>query len=109
VPNLHLRDLFHSVTDMLMYRHIHEVEVDGVVAQVKCSYAMSHYPMWAWRDMERGAFHLYGHCHGLGAAYRIPRSMDVGIDARQDDLMRPWTIDEIYARLRDEQICHTRV
>lgn len=61
-------------------------------------FTMSHEPKAEWVDCHKGVIHLHGHLHGNKTnvqwqqRYRI---MDVGIDARPDDEMRPWHLDEV--------------
>lgn len=65
-----------------------------------------HFPMREWDSMQRGSFHLYGHVHG-DLRHEDPlwgRSMDVGIDARPDNLMEPWALSEIFEKLKDKPI-----
>lgn len=56
---------------------------------------MSHYPMIVWNHHYRGAWMLFGHCHGsldpkhLGGR----KTMDVGIDTHPE--FRPYHLDEI--------------
>ena len=62
---------------------------------------MFHYPIIEWDGMHRGAFHLYGHTHGSLA---LPgRAMDVGIDARPND-MKLWEWEEIKEILIKKEI-----
>lgn len=41
---------------------------------------LSHYAMRVWRNSHHGAWHLYGHSHGMLPA--LHRSFDVGVDAQ---------------------------
>ena len=41
---------------------------------------LSHYPMEQWRDMDLGAWHLHGHCHGNLPKTQFKR-IDIGLDA----------------------------
>lgn len=43
---------------------------------------LSHYPMEQWRDMDLGAWHLHGHCHGTLPKSEFKR-IDVGLDATE--------------------------
>lgn len=82
----HVRSLgFASVQDMLL------------VKTPLGSFHLTHYPMADWYANTR---HLHGHTHGSipTSAYR----MDVGIDGRGDDLMRPWRVEEVVS-LMDRQ------
>lgn len=66
-----------------------EVKIDG---QMCC---ISHYPMVEWNNMHYGSFHFYGHVHGK-KIYQRGRSMDIGVDARPDDTLKPWSWSELY-------------
>ena len=57
---------------------------------------MFHYPLRSWNAKGRGAFHLYGHCHGNISGY--DRSMDVGVDTNN---YFPYSWEEIVERLKD--------
>src|SRR5690606_30975001 len=59
---------FHSV------RHYAELTLPGKVNVVLC-----HYPIESWVNMERGAIHLHGHCHGK--LRHMAGRYDVGLDA----------------------------
>ena len=63
---------------------------------------MFHYPIWEWRNMHRGSFHLYGHVHG---GVQIPgRAMDVGIDTRPNKDMTLWPWEEVKETLLKREI-----
>lgn len=55
---------------------------------------LSHYAHRVWPQSHYGAFHLYGHSHGMIADYG--RSGDVGVDRWG---FRPVNIDEVITRL----------
>jgi calcineurin-like phosphoesterase family protein len=58
-----------------------------------------HYALRTWQGMANGDFHLYGHSHGnLASGYG--RSMDVGVDTRED--FKPYSWDEIWDELKDQ-------
>lgn len=58
---------------------------------------MDHYPIESWEDMHLGSIHLHGHEHGRIVS-TDRRRIDVGIDARPDNLMKPWSLDEVVER-----------
>jgi calcineurin-like phosphoesterase family protein len=90
--NVELQKMFHSVQEM---RYLPFQTKAG-----PCSAALCHFPMYEWWNSHRGSFHLHGHCHGkINGHFPNWRVMDVGIDGRPDNEMRPWHIDEIYALL----------
>lgn len=70
-------------------------------------FTMSHEPKAEWVDCHKGVIHLHGHLHGNKTnvqwqqQYKI---MDVGIDARPDNLMRPWHLDEVLTYVNDKAI-----
>lgn len=62
-----------------------------------------HYPLWSWRNMHAGAYHLYGHSHGssedaLDKCHPGRRSMDIGVDVakRLLGVYRPFSLDEVF-------------
>jgi len=70
-------------------------------------FIMSHAPFAEWVDCHKGVIHLHGHLHGNKTnvqwqqQYKI---MDVGIDARPDNLMTPWHLDEVLSFVKDRAI-----
>lgn len=62
---------------------------------------LSHFPLRAWDGSFRGAMSVYGHTHGEIESQRLPRSMDVGVDAIG---FRPLYIGDVWARLDKEPI-----
>ena len=69
---------------------------------------LHHYPTYEWKDMHKGAFHLYGHIHSRYGELEHPvvtgRAMDVGIDSRPNKDMTLWPWEEIYNILSKRQI-----
>lgn len=57
---------------------------------------LSHYAERSWNKMYRGAFHLFGHCHGKLQGYG--RSTDVGVDAWN---FSPVTADQAIERMME--------
>ena len=70
----------------------------------KIGVVLFHFPMREWEQCHRGYYHLHGHVHGSMNNAPHGRSMDVGIDARSDNLMQPWSWEEIHQRLKDQPI-----
>lgn len=66
--DVYAQDLFKSVSKML-------IEKVG-----KTEIVMTHYPFEQWKDMDRGTWHLHGHCHGNLGVDEF-RRIDVGLDA----------------------------
>lgn len=60
---------------------------------------LHHYPTYEWKDMHKGAFHLYGHIHSRYGEQEHPhisgRCMDVGIDSRPNGDMTLWSWEEV--------------
>jgi len=69
---------------------------------------LHHYPTYEWKDMQKGAFHLYGHIHSRYGETQHPgidgRCMDVGIDSRPNMDMTLWTWEEVYRILSKRQV-----
>lgn len=68
-------------------------------------FILCHFPLAEWWDCHKGTMMLHGHCHGgatnVNYNYKI---MDVGIDARKDNLMLPFHIDEVIETLKDREL-----
>lgn len=68
-------------------------------------FILCHFPISEWWDCHQGTMMIHGHCHGgatnVNYNYRI---MDVGIDARKDNLMLPFHIEEVVENLKDRDI-----
>lgn len=77
-------------------RDYREVTIDNTLV------VMMHYPIFEWRNMHRGAFHLFGHVHGNAKVEG--RAMDVGIDARPNGDMKLWSWDEIKTYMLEQPI-----
>ena len=76
----------------LPWASIHTGYVDTVLEGQRAT--LCHFPMRAWQGVFRGAWHLFGHTHGLLAA--SSQSCDMGVDRWG---YRPATMGEIRARL----------
>lgn len=85
--NHQLQKMFVSVQD---YKEL-KIGNDNVI--------LFHYPMLTWNKSHYGAYQLFGHEHG-NIPRKNRRTMDVGVDARPDDLMKPWSWDEIKEMLQ---------
>jgi calcineurin-like phosphoesterase family protein len=55
---------------------------------------MSHYPHKVWPSNHRGAWHLYGHCHGSLPDDPNSLSFDCGVDCHD---YFPLSFDEVAA------------
>lgn len=68
VFDVHAQELFTSVAELRTIKI-------GKIITVVC-----HYPLEQWEEMDHGAFHIHGHCHG-----NLPeteyRRIDFGLDA----------------------------
>ena len=91
-----IRDLFQEAHEQAV------IQVDGQ------KIVLNHYAMAVWPGNHRGVWHLYGHSHSTAEAWldgHMPgrRSFDVGVDnaARLLGKYRPWSFEEIAARMRD--------
>lgn len=87
-----LQNLFESVQD---YKRIRI----GKTTVILC-----HFPFRSWDMRHHGSFHLFGHTHGKLDEYPLGRSMDVGIDARPDGDMLPWSWEDIKPVLIQREI-----
>ena len=75
-----------------------EIIVDGIKV------CMMHYPLEDWSGGHRGSYMLHGHKHGsfdLNILNTNYKRMDVGIDARSDNKMIPFTWDEVHEKLKN--------
>lgn len=64
-----LFDRFEWVKDMHYYR--------GSWDEEKVRIVLCHYPLLFWQNSRKGAWHLFGHCHG-GAPERRVLALDIG-------------------------------
>lgn len=85
------KKFFHSRQD---YK---EVNIDGIKV------CMLHFPMHEWYQCHRGSFHLFGHVH---TSYKTVRgkSMNVGIDSREQGDMMPYSWEEVLAYMADKPL-----
>lgn len=82
-----------------MFESVRQYRFNKVGGQ---TFAMSHFPMARWQEMGRGSIMVHGHTHG---AYKAEhRIMDIGVDARKDDLMLPLHIDEVLHKMKNRVI-----
>lgn len=81
---------FESISD---YKNIHIDNKELI---------LFHFPIFEWKNMDKGSYHLYGHVHG---SFQLEgRAMDVGIDARPNGDMGLWEWDEINSILSKKEI-----
>lgn len=76
------------------------VSVEKIVKVGKVTMALHHFPQVEWHNCHYGWYQLHGHTHG-GLSFPGYRSMDIGVDARDDNSMRLWYFEEIVERLKD--------
>ena len=62
---------------------------------------LSHFPFRQWEGMHKGSYHLYGHCHNSIENIPYGKSMDVGIETRDD--YAPWSFSEIHRKLKNRE------
>lgn len=62
---------------------------------------LCHYPLRCWEGSFHGAMHLYGHTHNQIEKDRLPRSMEVSVDAVG---FYPLYIADVWAKLDKEPI-----
>jgi calcineurin-like phosphoesterase family protein len=92
-----------------LFQEAHEQVQISVQSQ---KITLSHYAMAVWEDSHKGAWQLYGHSHGRAESWldaHMPgrRSQDVGVDnaAQQVGAYRPWSFEELHARLAARPGC----
>jgi calcineurin-like phosphoesterase family protein len=68
-----------------IHNSYHEIQIDGIFV------IMCHYPIASWNGKFHDSFHLHGHTHGT--LQQKGKSLDVGIDNRND--FKPWSWEEI--------------
>lgn len=64
---------------------------------------LSHYPLEQWENMDRGAWMLHGHVHGMFNDHPINKNnkrMDVGVDWKE---YRPYSFEEI-KKIMDKRV-----
>lgn len=84
-------DIFESISD---YK---EIRIEGIKV------IMFHFPIISWNEMSKGSFMLHGHCHANLKDFG-GKMMDVGIDTRPSKDMKPWSWEEIKARMNKREI-----
>lgn len=57
-----------------------EIKVEDPTLPHPQKIILSHYPILEWNSYFRGAWHLYGHCHGTVPDDNTKRCLDVGVD-----------------------------
>lgn len=81
-----------------MIEHRYNMRYDGM------RIVLDHYPLHAWRNAHHGWCNFHGHSHGY-TDNRGTRRFDVGIDARPDNLMLPWRLDELVEIMKRRPEC----
>lgn len=90
VPGNHDRKLVQNAEFLRQWTVVHpysykEVSVEGQ------KIVLSHFPMWEWNQIHRGAWHIHGHLHGK--PHHIPgKILDVGVDGHH---LYPYELDEV--------------
>jgi len=90
-----LRSLFASVQDYKTMK----------VAEHR--FIMFHFPIAEWEDAHKGSIHIHGHVHGNKSNLEYQQKykiFDAGIDARPDNKMIPWHIDEVLYFMKNRDI-----
>lgn len=108
-PNMHIvlgnhDRLFHKNDHLHKYfKSVSSYKEIRLQDEKKTKVVMSHFPIYEWNQCCYGTIMLHGHCHGsLGVGkYRI---MDVGVDARSDNLMIPFSEEEILKIMESREI-----
>lgn len=72
-----------------------EIHTELTIWKGKTGIYMHHFAHRVWNKSHFGDIHLYGHSHNSLEHTPWGKSMDVGIDARPNGDMKPWTLDEI--------------
>lgn len=80
--DVHAKELFTSVQEILTLKIGKRLII------------MCHYPLEQWKDMDRGTWHLHGHCHG-NLEEPIFRRTDVGLDAKEFKVLSIEDIEKI--------------
>jgi len=100
---LEIRALFEDAYDLV------KVAVEGQKAKI----VLCHYALAVWDESHRGAWHLYGHSHGMvedwmNANLSDRKSLDVGVDNAAKVLgeFRPFGLDDLRPLLMS-QLGHT--
>ena len=94
------KDVFESISDL---KKISIKLEDGKKQQI----IMCHFPIAEWENAHNGSIHLFGHLHGNTKNIKHLlqyKCMDVGIDARNGNLMLPFHIDEVLDKVKNRDI-----
>lgn len=77
------KSLFTSVSDTILLDFEHGYNKNRII--------IGHYPVQSWRDLNKGTFHIHGHCHLVGdRRFGNGRKMDAGIDGHPE--FRPYDL-----------------
>lgn len=90
------KDLFQSISD------IKKISVE-IGRERKQQIIMCHFPIYEWENMQHGSWHLFGHVHGGYKTLR-GKSLNVGIDTRDNKDMKPWSLEEVKKFMEDKEI-----
>lgn len=90
VPGNHDKDTRKLTEEFSWLGDLAEVSINGQ------RIVLCHYAMRVWNHSSHGAWHLFGHSHGKLSPPDSSLSMDVGVDTHD---FRPWSFDEIRARM----------
>ena len=94
------KNVFASISDL---KKITVKLEDGKKQQI----IMCHFPIAEWENAHNGSIHLFGHLHGNTTNIKHLlqyKCMDVGIDSRKDNLMLPYSLQEVLDNLKDRKI-----
>ena len=83
-------------------KYFESIQDFRVLKMDKKEISLFHYPIYEWKNMSHGAYHLFGHVHGTEP--NRGRSMDVGIDARPQKDMGLWEWSEIKEILEKKEV-----
>jgi len=92
-PPLFANELFESIQDYLFLTIKFTEDISKrffLQPNRSQSFALSHYPMLSWEDIESGSIHLHGHIHSpKESRFGTNRRLDVGVDGND---LKPYNL-----------------
>lgn len=104
--NLHLITGNHDKvikSDYSLQKHFKTIQTELAVSHLGQRFFIYHFPIFEWDGFYNGVVHLHGHVHGKLKNVLHYNSVDIGIDARDDNLMRPFSLEEVFEKVQRQK------
>lgn len=90
-------------SDYSLQKYFKTIQTELDVSVAGQRYFIYHYPIFEWNGFYHGVIHIHGHVHGKMNNVLHYNSVDVGIDARSDNLMRPFSLEEVLQKVQKQK------